>query len=446
MPDCENFGIPARYQHGKTGPSPDRDMHYKLHSTNKGTIPSIRCKSCKDNPPLKSNACIAAEVERLVELGGIRTLEETAHCSNDDCENRHRPIASNGRCYQKSGKAPGGGQYYRCKACGRYVLVSSPVRLHKNHRARAVDVLSRIANKAPMRRTVNGARLKSNKAYYRVLDFIVSRCREFSGAYDRAMVDGRVKLPGEIVVEADAQVYTLNWISRLDRRNVELSSYCTIDSESHFVFGLHSNFDPGVDPFEVNARAAESGDIQAPEAFREHARYWLAGDELKAGRAMSRSVVDRQELLSQVEALYRQAASRQDVENVELHHFDASYVTPTLKGGLQIHMPYTTYAHWFLLRRILRGAGVERIQANVDIDSTSRAAFLCTFADEIKRGDAHLFYVRYDKYLTVPERKQLVAASKRRLRAFRNKQPIRGPAEPCGSSPSDDEGVIRNRI
>ena len=27
MPDCENYGIPARHQHGKRGPSLDRDMH-----------------------------------------------------------------------------------------------------------------------------------------------------------------------------------------------------------------------------------------------------------------------------------------------------------------------------------------------------------------------------------------------------------------------------------
>ena len=36
MPTCSNFGVPARWQPGKTGPSPDRDMHYRLHSTGRG--------------------------------------------------------------------------------------------------------------------------------------------------------------------------------------------------------------------------------------------------------------------------------------------------------------------------------------------------------------------------------------------------------------------------
>ncbi len=35
----------------------------------------------------------------------------------------------------------------------------------------------------------------------------------------------------------------------------------------------------------------------------------------------------------------------------------------------------------------------------------SRAAFLCAFADEVKRGEAHGFFVRYTKFLTVDERR-----------------------------------------
>ena len=178
-----------------------------------------------------------------------------------------------------------------------------------------------------MRRAVNGAKLNSNGDYYRILRFIEARCRAYSGAFDRAMIDGRLQLPGDICIEADAQVYTLNWISRLDRRNVEIHAYCSVDTDSRFIFGMHSNFDPTVDPLENNAKAAKQGDLQAPEAFREYARYWLAGDELNAGRALSRSVVERRDLLDRISALYVQAASRRDVENIELQLFDASFRT-----------------------------------------------------------------------------------------------------------------------
>ncbi|MCY4430294.1 MAG: hypothetical protein OXC11_07875 [Rhodospirillales bacterium] len=73
-----------------------------------------------------------------------------------------------------------------------------------------------------------------------------------------------------------------------------------------------------------------------------------------------------------------------------------------------MHEPYMAYAHWMLVHRMLTGAGVERVQANMDIDSMSRAAFICTFADEIARGDAHGFYVRYTKFQPVDERKRIL--------------------------------------
>ena len=304
---------------------------------------------------MKSNTSILAEIERFIRIGGLRTLEEESACRNSECENYGCAIASNRSRYQKRGRSGGGGQYYRCKGCGHFLLLSEPVRLHKRNRGVALDVFSRIVNKAPMRCTVRGAKLNANGDYYSILRFIHSRCRAYSGAVDRALIDGRLRLPSELNIEADAQVYTLNWISRLDRRNVELSCYCSVDSASRFAFGMHSNFDPRVDPFDINAEAAERGDLEIPEAFRLHAHYWLAGDELGAGRAMSRSVLDRDSLLAQIQTLYTQAASRKDVENIELQQLDNAYKTPFLRDGLQVHMPYTAYAHWFLLHRILTG-------------------------------------------------------------------------------------------
>ena len=74
-PGCANFGVPARTEPGKTGPSKDRDMNYKVHSTAKGQIPSIKCKSCGLNPPMKSNAGVADEVARLLDVDPIATSE-----------------------------------------------------------------------------------------------------------------------------------------------------------------------------------------------------------------------------------------------------------------------------------------------------------------------------------------------------------------------------------
>ena len=68
--------------------------------------------------------------------------------------------------------------------------------------------------------------------------------------------------------------------------------------------------------------------------------------------------------------------------------------------------------HWLLPHRKLASAGVEQVQVNTDFDSMSRAAFLTVFAEEIKRGDAHAFFVNYTKWQTVDERERILKESK----------------------------------
>jgi len=428
-PHCENFGVPARAKHGKPGPSPDRDMAYKVHSTSKGTTPSIRCKSCGGNPPLKSNAGIAEKIERMLGSESIRRRDEIMGCADTECENHTRPVALHRKRYRKRGSpASGHGHYYECKNCGRRTLVSDPVRLQRNHQALAADIFGRIANKSPVRGAMRGSRCRSMASYYPIVDFIVSRCRACSGAIDRALIEGRRSLPKNLVIESDAQEYTLNWVSRLDRRNVVLSSYCTADSKSGFVFGMHANFDGSVNPFEINVEAAGNGDLEAPDPFRRYARYWLAGDELRGGRAMQQRLRKHHAiaLRDQIAALYAAAESRADVEDIELHlHDNQNWRTPPLGTGMQVHLPYTVYAHWMLLHRILSGAGVERVQANMDLSSTSRAAFLCAFAEEIKRGDAHGFFVRYTKYQTIDERQDILRKAQQARAEFRKSLPAK---------------------
>ncbi len=414
MPGCENFGLPARHEPQSPGPSPNRDPAYKLHSTAKGQIPSLKCKACGENPPVKSNGGVAAEVQRLVHADGLLTAEESASCPTPECGNHGLPVASGGRiAYRRKGKAQSGrGQRFQCKSCGRIFSATSPVRLHDRGRRLAADVLSRIANKSPMRGAVRGAGLSSSNAYYAVLRFIHARCRAHSGAVDRALIDGRLRLPEDIRVETDAQEFTMNWTSRLDRRNVVLSSYCTVDAASGFILGLHANFDGAADPFEVQADAARAGDYRVAEPFRRHARYWLAGDDLMAGRALAGKVRkhERVDLLRQIERIYRDAEGRADVEDAELHHYDPGIrAMPPMRHGMQVHLPYTAYAHWMLLRRILKGAGMRRLQASMDIDSMSRGAFMSAFADEVRDGGADAFFVRHTKYQTIDERRAIVA-------------------------------------
>ena len=103
QPSCANFGVPARTEPGRTGPSPDRDMNYKVHSTHKGRVPSIKCKAYGENPPMKSNLAVAEEARRLAGVSGHPRLGEVVGCRNPDCGNHARPIALNPGLYRKCG-------------------------------------------------------------------------------------------------------------------------------------------------------------------------------------------------------------------------------------------------------------------------------------------------------------------------------------------------------
>ena len=423
-PDCSNYGIYPRTMPGKTGPSAERDPHYKIHSTSRGQVPALLCKICDEKLPIKSNAGIAEEAGRLQQVDGLWTLEERTSCNAAGCPNNGRPIGLNPRLYRKRGRSQSGGRQYECKECHARVSVSNAPPIRRAHQQLAADVFSRIANKSPMRGAVRGAGLSGPCAYYNILNFIERRCRDYSATLDRSLIDGRRRLPERMVIESDAQSYTLNWISRMDRRNADVWAYCSVDSDSRFILGLHGNFDKTADAFGINAESAALGDMNRQEPFRKHARYWLAGDELRAGRSKTFANREtRQALAAKIELLYRAAAHREDVEDIELEHMNTAHRTPHLHNGLLVHQPYTIYAHWVLLRRLLAGAGVEQTQMHFDIDSTARAAYLCSFIEEVKQRRSHGFFVKFDKHLTVDDRRRIVQRSRGQRNAFRDSLP-----------------------
>ena len=413
MPLCENYGVPARHQKSKPGPSADRDTAYRVNTTGQGQVATILCKACSENPPIKSNASIVSEINRLKDYGGMLSALEEVGCVNPNCPNHEISPADAPKQYYRRGITSKGLIRYQCKTCGGYFRQRRRASLNPDQQRQAADVFSRIANKSPVRGTIRGGRLASSEAYYRILDFIYDRCRAFSGKVDRALIDGRLHLPAKMTVQSDAQTYTLNWTSRLDRRNIIFSSYCTVDTRTRFNLGMQCNYDGRFDPFDINTEAARSGDMTQLEPFRRYAHYWLTGDDMRAGRNSRFANRDeRSNLSKQIEQLYANAATREDVEDIELSYLDRTCTTPFLYGGLQIHMPYLAYAHWFLMHRLLTGAGVQRLQMNTDINSMTRSAFLCAFMDEVKEGRAHGFYVKYAKDCTIDERKAIMEQNK----------------------------------
>ena len=427
-PGCANFGVPARSRRGKTGPSADRDLRYKLNSTAKGQEPAIECKACKGKGAVRSNTAIAEEVERIADYA--RPLEHRFACKTAGCANEGLSIGEHRHLYIKYGyyKVPGN-PIYQCKACLRRVTVSARARrIHGRNQSLAADVFSRIANKSPMRRTVVGAGLRSCADYYTILDFIHRRCSDLNGAVTRSFLTGERRLPTQMNVAVDSQSLMVNWPSKVQRRTVELTSCCSVDSASRFILELDANHDPRFDPFDVNHESAERGDMTRKEAFRKYARFWLAGDEMRSGRTGQRRMGREaaEQAVGDIQDAFREANAYEDVAEMEIVPGQGPLRDHMLRNGMLVKTGYRTLGHMFVLREILKGAGVERLQVSLDQHLSTISSFMCAFQEQVADGNAHAFLVRFDKDCPIDERKRLYKEARKRMRRFARARGLEG--------------------
>ena len=189
---------------------------------------------------------------------------------------------------------------------------------------------------------------------------------------------------------------------------------------------MSANYDKEADSFLINKEAALNGDMLKPEASRQRTQYWLSSDELMGGRKLGQKLGlnKAQDVLQQIADVYAAAQSREDIEDREQQKMDLDYCNPVLTEGMQIHVPYTCYAHFQLIHMMVKGAGVEKVFYYMDCDSMLRAGFMSAFEQEVLAGNAHAFYVRYSKFLTTTKKADLYEHTKETLSSYRDSMPI----------------------
>ena len=407
-PTCSNYGVaasqlPAKGKNGK----PDV---YSIVSAGKG-FPVLKCHSCGEYPPLKSNAGIQEELERI---SFYLSPPGVLSCPNDTCSNHSVGISAGSAAYQAFGKTAAGAKRYRCKSCGKTFADSPPTANQRtSHKNKTVFTL--LMNKMPIRRICEVADINP-KTVYDKINFLHNQCLAFVAHRERKLLDGMAVR--RLYIGVDRQDYIVNWSRREDKRNVQLSAVGSADNETGYVFGMHLNYDPSLDTETIETDAELIGDCDTPYPFRKYARQWLGCDYDKAVKAgSSKRHAGDGTLSGDISSTYEEADSREDVEDFEL-----PTNTSRLPGkGMQIHGEYTLYAHFFLLKKLF--GGVEKVRFFLDQDSGMRAAFLGAFHEEIKDRRCDAYYVRINKSLTVDEKQRALAESRKVFRAARAKHP-----------------------
>ncbi len=410
-PDCEHYGLPET-EDGMPWLSRSertrRRLHfrYHVHAASLSVVldnagPWFNCTACGEGGlPLKSNQGIVEEARRMLNLPKVRGC-----CPNQACTNHQR---SDPKAYRKFGYQGGyqgrrGNPRRQCKACETVFVLPGEAADHRVRQMGPEDVLmlKLLVGKMPLRRIRYTLKM-SPITFYQRLERYAERFRALTRERE-ARLPEIVKEGPALEIGVDRQDYTLNWKSCADRRNMHLLAVGSAENRTGYVFGLHPAFDPDADAAAIERAAQAAGDYRQGECYRQHARYWLAPDyplrtlynELRAAkRRREAGAAARQSIWQR----YQEALDRLDIEEGE--HPDA---VPPPGGGMQVHSSYTLYGHFLHLKHLLGNA--PEVGFYLDQDSGMRAACLSIWADRIKEGRAHAFYLRYNKNLTVDQKK-----------------------------------------
>ncbi|RMD99229.1 MAG: hypothetical protein D6816_15225 [Bacteroidetes bacterium] len=411
-PACENFGVAAS-QKVQRGAGTKKDG-YTVVAAGKG-VPVLHCHTCNEYPPIKSNQGIHEELQRMLE--GLPATREAA-CPHVGCANQSVGVSTGKQFYSSYGKSSSGAPRFKCKACGKVFNVSKPAaKQSTSHKNKLVFKL--LMNKTPFRRICEVADINP-KTLYDKIDFLHRQCLAFAAERERALLEG--KRIRRLYVSVDRQDYIVNWSRREDKRNTKLTAVGSADNETGYVFGMHLNYDSSLNPEEIEHKAIEAGDYDAPFPFRRHARLWLQGDY---DEAIRRSVRRRSsgDLMRQVHEAYEEAGRRKDVEASE--HLSPATRLPA--RGMQVHSEYTLYGHFLFLHKLF--GGVDKVRFFLDQDSGMRAACLAAFHREIKARTCDAFYVRIKKEITIDEKRCALAESRRVFREAQKAHPDLSEAE-----------------
>jgi hypothetical protein len=213
----------------------------------------------------------------------------------------------------------------------------------------------------------------------------------------------------------------VNWSNTFDKRNVVLKGLGTADLRSGYVFGMHVNYDPRLEPRVIEELVRLNGDAEEDMPLREFARVWIEADHKGMTRKRHRKINDpipEGALSLDIEERYKEALERGEIEASD----DPGEHIRLPVEGMQIHEEYTMYGHFLFLKKLL--GNVDKLRFFMDQDSGLRAACLSTFTDEILDGRCDAFYVRVNKDLTVHQKRRLVGFYNHDMEKQRFKYPM----------------------
>lgn len=417
-PSCQNFHVPPRrLDPDAANPRGDKLGAYALFSAGETVL---RCGACGRMTALISNSSLATELHRLRMANGILVADS---CPVETCANHSRVVHEHPTEYFAHGRAGSGAERKRCKRCKTTFSLShhyrSPRAGHINH-----DIVKDLVNRSAVNAIVRKLGVTFTTIYDRI-DFIHEQMVAFEAFKLKAL-----RKPGwkrkRYALAIDAQDHMVNWSSRDRRIGIQLSTISTADNFTGFIFRTDVSFDPTIgDVVKHFDQLVRAGDFSTVEGLGLSHRYVLpsffraVGRGLRKGEIKGMTEARREELLSELETLYPEFDRDEDL---------AADIPTT---GALIKKGYTAAAHCRMIAEMLPSDA--QLHIMTDADGAFVSAIPIGFAVPFKEQRADLTFVGFNKDLTNPKKKALVAKYKKKLEQF--------IATDC--DPSDDASAIR---
>ncbi len=401
---CENFGLtPEKARETELFQEYNKD---KLNRQVRESDPyyaitgnTIKCKSCeqiktftgKNNQvyySLKSNIAVREEFDRISSY----LIKPGSVCTNPDCPSHETEIYD----IKKNGYTNKGVPRFKCKVCGKAPTGKPINRIHQKPEINKLFFKS-LVSKSPLR-TLEFRFDMSMGAIYRRIDFIHRQCMAFVAQRERRLYES--KSFERLYLCTDRIVQKSNWTNRKSKKNCEFYGIATAELATDYVLAFNFNYDPDVDPAEIENEAAEIMDSEQLKHNRKFARLWLNVD-------FEQSKIDRANKKQRLSGNQQERIGNKTLEMLEDEEqsselYDKFTALPS--QGMEVHNEYTMAAHFYLIKKLTQNAEMTRFY--LDLDAGMKTWLLAAFKEEILEGRCDGFLINMDKELTVDVKRQ----------------------------------------
>ncbi|MFC0474532.1 insertion element protein [Robertmurraya beringensis] len=283
--------------------------------------------------------------------------------------------------FYKQGKTLNNSQRWQCKVCKKKTSILPNKRQSTTYRQKRNDILPMFAklllNKMPISRTCDILEIGVG-TYYQKLEWLYRCCLEFLEKYETTPLDNMSFK--EMWLNTDKMHYNLNNVRKKGQGGQKY-------------FGLEDS--------QVQTYVVVSADALSRYVFRSDVAYdWeMTVEDLKYD-----TVIYKEDHLNDFSkknnrldfSYYPQEPSPKDTQQpheyrAELNNFNKrmQYV-----DGLHVNPTYTTIAHYWLIKQLVKASEWRMISDN---DSSIITAFFRVFSKEVRTYDAHHFLCSIDK-------------------------------------------------